>query len=155
MRKREPDPPWLDDTEMAAWLALIGVVMKLPNALDRQLRRDCGLTHFEFVVLTGLSRSADRTLRLSVLAEFADAALPRLSQVADRLERRGLLTRRPDPADGRFTLATLTPAGAAEIEAAAPGHVTEVRRLVFDHLTNAQVRQLAAIGNRIEAALDS
>jgi DNA-binding MarR family transcriptional regulator len=90
---------------------------------------------------------------MSTLAEFVDAALPRLSQVTARLEQRGLVTRRPDPGDGRITLVTLTDDGAALIATGAPGHVAEVRRLVFDNLTQAQVRQLREIGRRIEAAL--
>lgn len=36
----------------------------------------------------------------------------------------------------------------------APGHVAEVRRLVFDALTKAQQRQLHAIGRRIVSAID-
>lgn len=146
-----PEAPasWLDETEMAAWLALIGVVVKLPGALDRQLQRDSGVSHFEYMVLIGLSEAPGRTLRMSALAEFTDAQLPRLSQVAGRLEGRGLLTRRPDSADGRATLATLTAAGLALVVGAAPGHAAEVRRLVLDRLTRAQLRQLRDIGRRI------
>src|SRR3954469_16439595 len=98
---------------MAAWLALIGVVMRLENALDRQLRRDSGLTHFEYAVLVALSAEPRDGLRMSALAKFTDAQLPRLSQVAARMEQRGLLTRHPDPADGRITVATVTEAGVA------------------------------------------
>jgi DNA-binding MarR family transcriptional regulator len=149
-----PNTQWLDDEEMAAWLALIGVVMRLENALDRQLRRDSGLTHFEYAVLVALSGEPERGLRMSALAEFVDAQLPRLSQVAGRLEQRGLLTRHPDPADGRITVARLTKAGRALVTASAPGHVAEVRRLVFGNLSRTQVRQLRDIGNRISSALE-
>jgi hypothetical protein len=37
---------------------------------------------------------------------------------------------------------------------AAPGHVQEVRRLVFDPLTKTQSRQLREIGRRIMRAID-
>jgi hypothetical protein len=37
---------------------------------------------------------------------------------------------------------------------AAPGHVEEVRRLVFDPLTTTQSRQLREIGRRIIRAID-
>jgi hypothetical protein len=37
---------------------------------------------------------------------------------------------------------------------AAPGHVQEVRRLVFDPLTKTQSRQLREIGQRINRATD-
>jgi DNA-binding MarR family transcriptional regulator len=73
--------------------------------------------------------------------------------VAARLEKRGWLIRRPDPTDRRSTLATLTDAGMDALVAAAPGHVEQVRRVVFDALTAAQVRQLHQIGRRINEAV--
>jgi DNA-binding MarR family transcriptional regulator len=60
----------------------------------------------------------------------------------------------PDPSDGRYTLATLTSDGWAKVAGTAPGHVEEVRRLVFDPLTKAQTRQLREIGRRIMRAID-
>ena len=68
---------------------------------------------------------------MSELATMAEGSLPRLSQVAARLEQRGWVRRTPDPADGRYTLATLTDQGRAKVTEAAPGHVQEVRRLVL------------------------
>ena len=88
------------------------------------------------------------------LATLAEGSLPRLSQVAARLEQRGWVRRTPDPADGRYTLATLTGQGRAKVTEAAPGHVQQVRRLVFDPLTKAQSRQLREIGRRIIRAID-
>jgi DNA-binding MarR family transcriptional regulator len=149
-----PEPPWLDEEEMQAWYAVVSLLTRLPAALDAQLQRDAGISHFEYQVLAGLSMATDRTMRMSVLADFAEGSLPRLSQVVARLEKRGLVHRRPDPADGRFTLATLTDAGWEKVVATAPGHVEEVRRLVFDPLTKAQQRQLRTIGERIAHAVD-
>jgi DNA-binding MarR family transcriptional regulator len=143
------DPQWLDDQEQAAWRRLVGVMTALPAALDSQLQRESGLTHFEYWVLSALSEAPDRTLRMGCLAGMANGSLSRLSHVAGRLERRGLLERRPDPADGRFTLATLTGTGWEVVAAAAPGHVRAVRRLVFDALTPEQTTLLAEVGDRV------
>ena len=85
---------------------------------------------------------------------WAGSSLPRLSQVVARLEQRGWARRTPDPADGRYTLATLTDQGQAKVTEAAPGHIQEVRRLVFDQLTKTQSRQLREIGRRITRAID-
>jgi DNA-binding MarR family transcriptional regulator len=112
------------------------------------------LSHFEYMVLAGLSEVPGRTLRMSVLAMLAEGSLPRLSQVVGRLEKRGWVRRAPDPFDGRYTLAILTDEGWAKVVATAPGHVAEVRRLVFDPLTKAQSRQLRDIGRRIMRAID-
>jgi DNA-binding MarR family transcriptional regulator len=101
-----------------------------------------------------LSEAPGRTLRMSELAMMAEGSLPRLSQVVARLEQHGWMRRAPDPADGRYTLATLTGQGLAKVTEAAPGHVQEVRRLVFDPLTKTQTRQLREIGRRIIRAID-
>jgi DNA-binding MarR family transcriptional regulator len=147
------DPRWLDAEEAEAWRALASVLVRLPAALDAQLRRDAGITHFEYQVLALLSEAPGRTQRMSELATLAEGSLPRLSQVVARLEQRGWVRRSPDPADGRYTLAILTDQGRAKVAQAAPGHVQEVRRLVLDPLTNTQTRQLREISRRIMGAI--
>jgi DNA-binding MarR family transcriptional regulator len=149
-----PDPRWLSLEERQSWLALVSMLIRVPAALDAQLQRDAGISHFEYQVLAGLSESPGRTLRMSVLAMLAEGSLPRLSQVVARLERRGWVRRTPDPADGRYTLAILTDEGWAKVIETAPGHVEEVRRVVFDPLTKVQTRQLRDIGRRIMTAID-
>ena len=147
--------PWLDDQEREVWLDLIRVMVGLPAALDADLRRDAGLSHFEYLILAALSMAPERTMRISDLAEFTDGSLSRLSHTSKRLAAQGWLERYPDPADGRATLATLTDEGYAKVVASAPGHVRTVRSLVFDPLTKAQVKQLGQITARIDAAIGS
>jgi DNA-binding MarR family transcriptional regulator len=148
------EPRWLDTEERETWLGLVGLLIRLPAALDAQLQRDAGLSNFEYQVMAGLSESPGRTLRMSVLAVLCEGSLPRLSQVVGRLEKRGWVRRRPDPTDGRYTLATLTDDGWDKVVATAPSHVDMVRRLVFDPLTKAQTRQLRDITRRITRAID-
>ena len=133
---------YLDAQERQVWDALVAILVRLPAALDAQLRRDAGITHFEYQVLAILSESPERTLRMSDLAGRVESALPRLSQVVARLEKRGWVTRTPDPDDGRYTLASLSDEGMAKVVETAPGHVATVRSLVFDPLTKTQLRQL-------------
>jgi DNA-binding MarR family transcriptional regulator len=146
---------WLDPDEEATWLRLIGVVVRLPAALDAQLRRDAGLSHFEYMVLAALSMADGASMRMSDIAEFAESSLSRLSHACKRLEAQGWLTRYPDPADGRATVATLTAKGRAKVVEAAPGHVRTVRALVFDPLNRAQVKQVGDAMARIEAAISA
>ena len=148
------DPRWLSAEERASWLALAAMMIKLPCALDAQLQRDAGISHFEYQVLAGLSESPDRSLRMSDLAVLANGSLSRLSHVVNRLERRGWVRRSADPADGRFTLAILTEQGWDKVVQTAPGHVEAVRSLVFDPLTEEQTKQLNQIGYRIIKAID-
>ena len=148
------EPRWLSEEEQAAWLAVGSVLFRLPGALDKQLQAEAGINHFEYMVLSALSEAPERTLRMSELAVLAESGLPRLSQVVARLEKRGWITRAPDPTDGRYTLATLTEQGWAKVVDTAPGHVETVRRLVLDPLTKAQLRQLREISRRIMTAID-
>jgi DNA-binding MarR family transcriptional regulator len=145
---------WLDDRELAAWVRLAAVLELLPGALDTQLRRDAGLTHFEYYCLAMLSEAPQRTLRMTALAQQANATLPRLSHVVRKLEERGLVERFPCPEDARATNARLTPAGWDKVVATAPGHVANVRHHVIDALTPAQVDQLAALSEAMLARLD-
>ncbi len=149
-----PEPRWLDEQEQRTWIALASLVLRLPGALDAQLQRDAGLSHFEYLVLSGLSMAPGRTLRMSELAVAAEGSLSRLSQVVGRMEKRDLVRRTPDPADGRYTLAILTDAGWDKVVEAAPGHVEAVRRLVFDPLTEPQQRQLRELSLRMMRAVD-
>ena len=147
------EPRWLDADQQQAWTSLVGILLRLPAALDAQLQRDAGISSFEYQVLSGLSTAAERTMRMSRLAAFTEGSLSRLSQVVARLEKRGWIRRIPDPADGRYTLAILTDTGWDTVVAAAPGHVAEVHRLIFEPLTKAQQRQLRDIGQRIMRAI--
>lgn len=147
------EPRWLDEDQQQAWISLVGIMLRLPAALDTQLQRDAGISAFEYQVLSGLSTAPEHTMRMSRLAALTEGSLSRLSQVVARLEKRGWIRRTPDPADGRYTLAILTDTGWDTVVAAAPGHVAEVHRLIFDPLTKAQQRQLRDIGRRIMRAI--
>jgi len=150
----EPTPRWLDADELVAWKRLVAVVELLPGVLDSQLRRDAGLTHFEYFVLAMLSEAPERTLRMTNLAQRTNATLTRLSHVVRRLEDRSLVERFPCPEDGRATNARLTDAGWDAVVAAAPGHVATVRAEVIDALTPEQVRQLSQITESVLHRLD-
>ena len=145
----DEEPRWLTAEEQQTWFALMAVLTWLPDALDAQLQRDAGISHFEYQVMAMLSMSPQRTRRMKDVAALANGSLTRLSRTVDRLESRGWVTRRPDPDDGRSTLALLTEAGWDKVVATAPGHVSEVRRLVIDPLTRGQVHQLHDIATRI------
>ena len=113
------------------------------------LQRDAGVSHFEYQVMAMLPMSPERTRRMREVAASANGSLTRLSRTVDRLEALGGVIRRPDPEDGRSTLAVLTDAGWHKVGATAPGHVSEVRRWVFDPLSSTQVRHLREIATRI------
>ncbi|TPQ16704.1 MarR family winged helix-turn-helix transcriptional regulator [Streptomyces sporangiiformans] len=146
-------PRWLNSEEQRAWLAYIDFSTLLADHLNRQLRRDAGVTHSDYSLLAHLSAAPDRTLTMSELAERLKITRSRLTHAVTRLQQAGYVGRRDDPGNRRIQLAVLTARGQTLLDRAAPGHVEAVRRAVFDALTPEQVRQFAEIGERINGAL--
>jgi len=107
----DPEPTWLTEQEHNAWLGVATIALQLPAVLDAQLQRDAGIGFYEYSVLSWLSMSPERTLRMSQLAELTRGSLSRLSNVVKRLEQREFVRRAPDPTNGRYTNAFLTDAG--------------------------------------------
>jgi len=147
------EPRWLTDIEQAMWANLVRLIMLLPSALDRQLRDGAGLPHVYFGILARLSAEPGQALRMTDLARHADTTTSRLSHAVSTLEQRGWVERQACPTDKRGQVARLTDAGRALLEAAAPGHVAEVRRLVFDHLTADDIDDLRVITAKLLPAL--
>ncbi|NUT08893.1 MAG: MarR family transcriptional regulator [Nonomuraea sp.] len=145
---------WLDPDEQQTWRNFLAASRLINEALDRQLQREAGMPHTYYVILVVLSEAPERSMRMSELAAMAQSSQSRLSHAVARLEERGWVRRERCPADGRGNLAVLTEEGFAALAAAAPGHVEEVRRSLFDVLTPEQVRELdeicAAVRNTLE-----
>jgi DNA-binding MarR family transcriptional regulator len=151
----EPPVKWLTAAELGSWLSLVRLMTWLPWSIDQQLQRDSNLRMVEYQVLAMLSESPERRMRMSALAEVTNASLSRLSHLVTRLEKRGLVRRDPDPADGRFTYAILTDQGFQVLAEAAPGHVAHVRSLVIDVLSREQLRRLGLGADRILSRIDT
>ena len=70
---------------------------------------------------------------------------PALSRLVDRLAERGIVERKPDPADGRGVLLSLTPAGLALQRQVGRLHARDVARAMTAGLTPGELRRLEAI----------
>lgn len=145
---------WLSDEEMAAWLPFVRVMLALPQSLDKQLRETTGVNHAHYSILATLSAQEDHRLPMTDLSRQLAISPSRLSHAVAGLEERGWVTRTAGSEDRRIQFAQLTDAGLVELRAAAPGHVAEVRRLVFDRLTPTDVADLRRIATKVVAALD-
>jgi DNA-binding MarR family transcriptional regulator len=107
------------------------------------------LAYYE--ILVRLSEAPDRSLRMTQLAEASSSSKSRVSHAVARLEERGWVRRTDCPTDRRGQIAMLTGEGFAALSAAAPGHVEQVRRVLFDALSTEQLRQLDGISAAILA----
>lgn len=112
-------------------LTAIGLLMEVSSGLTRLLSdqiAEHGLTTSEFEVLIRLTRSPSGQLRMNDLARQIGLSSSGLTRLADRLEGRGLLVRRPCPDDGRGAYAHLAPEGREVMLAVLPGHVELIDR---------------------------
>ncbi|GAA1701144.1 hypothetical protein GCM10009745_55310 [Kribbella yunnanensis] len=91
-------------------------------------------------VLHTLSRSGP--LRLTDLLATEQLKQPALTSLVAKLEQDGLVRRRPDPADGRAILLSLTPAGQRVVRSRHTNRVAKLTQLV-DQLTDAERAVLA------------
>ena len=139
---------WLEADQLRSWLAVVSILDAIPNAIDAQLKRDASLNHFEYSIIAGLTRGADRTLAMSDLATIAFGSLSRLSHAVDRLEKRGLVER-CEGAKAHRNAVRLTDLGQEHLETVAPSHVREVRRLLVDPLTEDEFAMLGSIARKV------
>ena len=138
---------------MATWLPLVSLVIKLPQALDRHLRVEAGISHVYYQILAMLSSAPDRRLSMGALASATGTSRSRLSHAIDSLQRRGWVLRCAGEGDARVQWVRLTDEGMELLRQSAPGHVEEVRRLVFDKLTPAEVEQLRVLMTKLGEGL--
>lgn len=143
---------WLNPVEQRAWRAIVALLTRLPGALDTELQRESGVTHFEYWVLTLLSEEPGHRLQMSDLAHRANASLSRLSHVVSKLERMGW-AERTTTVGRRGVQAVLTENGYKKVVEAAPGYLDAVRRMVFDGLDTGQTATLAELGEALAAQL--
>jgi DNA-binding MarR family transcriptional regulator len=146
---------WLTAEEQQAWRAFLSASRRLFTEIDGYLQHVAGIPHAYYEILVRLSEAPGRELRMTQLADASISSKSRLSHAVARLEERGWVERAACPTDRRGQVARLTDEGFAALEAAAPGHVDQVRQMVFDRLTPEQVAQLLAISQVIEAGAEA
>ena len=148
-----PSIPWLDEGEQRFWRAWILSSTVLEGRLNRDLQEAHGLSHGDYGVLVVLSEQEGHRMRMSALADELALSKSRLSHQISRMEKAGLVRRDGDVSDGRGIFACLTPTGYDRLVAAAPTHVTGVRRYVVDLLSEQERAQATGFLERVLARL--
>lgn len=112
---------------------------RLLNTAVRQMPRDLSLTSLS--TLSTLERTGAR--RITELATIEGVTQPSMTALVAALERRGLVQRRSDPADGRVALIALTDEGAAYRQQRRHGGAHALARLI-DNLSLQEAAALSA-----------
>jgi len=87
------------------------------------------------------------------LAKFAKIEQPSMAQMLARMERDGLIRRKPDPADGRSSLVSLTDAARERLPAARQA-LEEGREAVLAGFSAEEVQTLLRLMRRLNQNLD-
>jgi DNA-binding MarR family transcriptional regulator len=144
---------WLTAREQRIWRSYMTASIEFQAQLDRQLRAEAGMPVAYYEILVSLSESPGHSMRMSRLAGLCNSSSSRLSHAVAAMEAAGWVTRHAIPGDRRGSLAKLTDAGHDALKKAAPGHVTQVREILFDALTPAQLDALDEISQTLSARL--
>lgn len=152
----ETAPPWLDAEEQGVWRVYLRAHAELVAELHRRLHAQSDLSLPDYEVLVRLTESpSGGSARIFELSRNLQWEKSRLSHHLKRMESRGLVERQVCATDARGAVVLVTDHGRAAMERAAPSHVRDVRRLVFDVLTQEQLSVLGQASQRILAAVEA
>lgn len=126
---------------------------RLSEYIERQLRTHSGLSTADYQVLAHLSEAPEGRLRSFALGDALQWEKSRLSQHLTRMQNRNLIRRERCATDQRGAVVVITEQGRTLVEAAAPLHLADVRNVLIDHVTPAQMDLLIELGDQVEAQL--
>ena len=146
---------WLDEHEQRAWRALQFMQLRLTGRLAADVAATSELSYADYLVLVALSDQPDSRARLFELAEALGWEKSRLSHQVTRMTVRGLVKKERCDGDRRGAFVVVTGPGRKAIKAAAPHHVTMVRRLFIDRLTPGELDAITSAAEKVLAELDA
>lgn len=149
-----PRPSLLDAEERRTLAAFAGAAKAVLMAVDRDLERDAGMPRAYYEILYFLDSAPERSMRMSELAEATRSQASRITHAVARLEESGFVRRELCAADRRGWFTVLTDNGKAALERARPAFAESVRRRLIAHLSPADRRELARLGELLLAAHD-
>jgi len=130
---------------------LVRYEVGLWDAVDGALRNGGFVSAAQHHALTILDRHGDTGRVLDVSAEIG-ITVGAASKLVDRLERHGLVERRPHPTDGRSSLIALTDLGSSSLAAATIARDEVLARVLDPEAAQAALDALAVLQERLEHA---
>jgi DNA-binding MarR family transcriptional regulator len=154
-RAAEPAlPAYLDEDQPLALFTRLQRVQLHLERIQRESMTPLGIPFGDYTMIAVLRREGPpHRLAVTRIADLLVRPTGGITQLIDRIERRGLVTRMVDPEDRRRVLVQLTPAG---LELAARGQVEydTVRTRVLGRLSGAQTDRADLAVRELLAALE-
>jgi len=145
---------WLTSQEMTAWRSFIAVSNDLWRVVNRDLAQH-NLDGGDFQLLAMVSESPDQRIRLCDLADQLRLTRSGLTRRMEGVLKKKLVARVQSTDDGRVAYAQMTPKGMEVLKIVAPEHLETVRRIMFNHLSAAEVKSLASGFSKVAEQLES
>jgi DNA-binding MarR family transcriptional regulator len=142
-----------EDADVSQVAGALQVALGLLRRQLRQTQAHGELTAPETAALARLDRGGPATA--SALARLEQISPQSMGATLAALESRGLLQRRPDPADGRRVVLSVTDAGLQVLRNRRSARTEQLARALSAGFTRAELRQLTAAAPLIERLAQS
>ncbi|MEK3700701.1 MarR family transcriptional regulator [Paenibacillus sp. FSL R10-2199] len=140
----------LNEDEMQLWNMWKGSFKRIFGRVVKEMSEHTGLSEGDFGVLDRLVQFGEGKLRQQELADSMDWDKSRLSHHLTRMEKRGLVLRKPLDTD-RGVQIIITSAGRSALEAALPVVSKAIRRHFLSQLTDQDMESIASLAERTKA----
>jgi DNA-binding MarR family transcriptional regulator len=133
---------------LAAWRVFFECALALPDILDAELTQAVALPFRWYDVLVHLEEAEGGT-PMGEVAGLIVASKSGLTRVIDKMVDAGLVQRERPDNNRRVVLVSITPKGLATLETARRHHRDGIRRHFTEHLTDAELKQLARMLQKV------
>ncbi|UKS25955.1 MarR family transcriptional regulator [Paenibacillus sp. HWE-109] len=137
----------LNDEEMQIWNMWKGSFNRIFGRVVKEMSEHTGLSEGDFGVLDRLVQFGGGKLRQQELADSMDWDKSRLSHHLTRMEKRGLIRRKPLDAD-RGVQVIITSVGQSTLDQALPVVSKAIRKHFLDQLTDQDIESIAKLAER-------
>lgn len=142
-------PSFLDDSRITAFGHLVEAHARLTHVLDAELEAALGLPLLWYGVLLHIGRSPNGVRPMHELINATAFTSGGVTRLIDRMERAGLVERRPCPSDRRVQWIGLTDEGKEMLRRATEIHVAGIQAHMIDVLTPEEVATLDTLLARL------
>ncbi len=131
---------------------LVRVETRLYNAVAERLKAKAGVAAGHYELLSYVRDHPDA--RVADLASAFAIGVGTTSKIVDRLEKQGWMERRPNPANRRSSLLTLTPAGESAVSRAKPAWRAAIQEILGGAVTAEELTALSLALSALRSDLE-
>lgn len=142
----------LNEEEMQIWHLWKGSFQSIFGRVVKEMSEHTGLSEGDYGVLDRLVIFGNGNLRQQELADSMDWDKSRLSHHLTRMEKRGLVTRKPLETD-RGVQVIITSKGKSALDEARPIVAKAIRKYFLDQLTAQDVESITKLAERTKTGV--